>query len=483
MNAMPVAEAARICQGTLTGTGGDAPVGRVTIDSRTVGIGDLFVALPGSRVDGNAFVVDALRRGAAAVVAGPDAPPLPEEFADRALIRVKYPRKSLADLAAAHRRTLKCPVIAITGTNGKSSTREMIAAVLAPLGEVVQSERSYNNDLGVPLTILRAGPATAALVVEIGTSARGEIRHLAGITRPDVAVVTNVGPGHLEGLGSEDGVAMEKGCLVECVGPEGAVVLNADDPRVMAMASRAEVDRVVTFSTRRTTATVWGHGPARTETGVECWLYGKLRLELPVAGLHNVENAMAAAAVGLLHGISAPEIAQGLLRAKLPALRMERRECRGATLLVDCYNANPASLAVAVDELSGRAGSARRVAVVGDMLELGRRTEEYHREAGRMLAERVDVLWCVGRESRAVADGALAAGMHPEQVFWSPTTEQALLDRHVTPSVGDMVLVKGSRAMRLEDLAASLAADVCPAGEPPAPRVLPKRRTRTRKVG
>jgi UDP-N-acetylmuramoyl-tripeptide--D-alanyl-D-alanine ligase len=449
------AGAARVTGGALEGRGGGRRVARVTIDSRETGEGDLFVALPGSRTNGAEFVGDAMRRGAAVAVVPLDAPPLPEEFAERAQIRVKYPKKALADLAAAHRRTLTCPVIGVTGSNGKSSTREMIAKVLEPLGPVVQSIRSFNNDLGVPLTILRADETTAALVVEMGTSARGEIAHLCGIARPNVGVVTNVGPAHLEGLGSEDGVAAEKGMLPRSLPGDGYVVLNAQDARVAAMASRTTA-RVVTYGLGAMSADVWGVSEHRTARGMEVWLFGKMPLFLPVPGRHNVSNAMAAVAVGLVHGIDPATIRVQLRGVRLPSLRMQRVAFRGVTLFLDCYNANPASLAAAVEDLSTRTATGRRILVSGDMLELGSRSAELHRAAGRDLARRVDVLWCIGQQSRETLEGALDAGLHPENAFWSPTVEHAMAEAAVAPTRGDVVLVKASRGMRLERLADTL---------------------------
>lgn len=455
MSTFDLTGAARVTGGALEGRVSVQPIARVTIDSREAGPGDLFVALTGTKADGSQFVADAMRRGACAAIVPTDAPPLPPEFADRAQIRVKYPKKALADLAAAHRRTLTCPVIGITGSNGKSSTREMIAKVLEPLGPVVQSIRSYNNDLGVPLTILRADAGTRALVVEMGTSGRGEIASLCGIARPDVGVVTNVAAAHLEGLGTEDGVAVEKSALPRSVPGDGHVILNAEDARVLAMAERTTA-RVVTYGLGPMSADVWGSHERRTARGMEVWLFGKMPLFLPVPGRHNVSNAMAAVAVGLVHGIDPATIRIQLRGVRLPSLRMQRVAYRGVTLFLDCYNANPGSLAAAVEDLATRDTTGRRVLVVGDMLELGPRSAELHRAAGRGIAGRVDVLWCVGTASRETMEGAVEAGLHPENAFWSPTVEQAMAEPAVAPTRGDVVLLKASRGMRLERLADTL---------------------------
>jgi UDP-N-acetylmuramoyl-tripeptide--D-alanyl-D-alanine ligase len=455
MPTFDVSRAARVTQGAVEGRGLPRTFSKVTIDSREADAGSLFVALDGTKAKGIEFVADAMRRGAVAAIVPMDAPSLPEEFSDRTLIRVKYPRKALADLAAAHRRTLKCPVIGVTGSNGKSSTREMIAKVLEPLGPVVQSIRSFNNELGVPLTILRADESTAALVVEMGTNGRGEIANLCAIARPSVGVVTNVAPAHLEGLGSEDGVAIEKGALPRAIPGDGFVVLNAEDPRVAGMAG-STMGRVVTFGLGRMAADVWASDDRRTARGMEMWLYGKMPLFLPVPGRHNLSNAIAAVTVGLVHGIDPATIRIQLRGVRLPSLRMQRVTFRGVTLFLDCYNANPASLAAAVEDLATRPAQGRRILVVGDMLELGDRSAALHREAGRKIGSRVDVLWCVGENSRETMAGAIEAGLHPENAFWSATTEEAMAGSLVSPSRGDVVLVKGSRGMRLERLAETL---------------------------
>ncbi len=455
MTEFDVSGVARVCQGAVEGTGVGARVERVVIDSRDVRPGDLFVALPGARTHGHVHVADALRRGAVAAIVEPGAAPLPEDLCHRALVRVKFPRKALGDLATAHRRTLQCPVIAITGSNGKSSTRKMVAAALAPLGKIVQSPKSFNNDLGVPLTILSADRDTAALVVEMGTNARGEIRGLCGIAQPDMGLIVNVAAAHLEGLVSIDGVAREKGALAEFLPEDGLLFLNADDDRVAAMSERTRA-RVVSYGLGENGSTIWGCRAERTPRGIAVWVYGKMRLFVPVMGLHNARSVVAAFGIALSLGVAPDAIRKALRAVRLPKLRLESRSVAGIRTLFDCYNANPASLRVAVDELDARAGERRRVLVLGDMNELGAQSTELHQQAGRDVATRVDVLWCIGPRSRAAYEGARAAGMHPEQVFWSPDVETAL--RHPAVRVGkrDMVLLKASRAMALERMAPAL---------------------------
>ena len=450
-----VTRVAQLCQGAIEGRGTDARILRVVIDSRDVREGDLFVALPGTRTHGHAHVPDALRRGAVAAIVEPGAPPLPDDLQHRVLVRVKFPRKALADLARAHRRTLTCPVIGVTGSNGKSSTRELIAAALSSLGEVVQSPRSFNNDLGVPLTVLSAGPDTQALIVEMGTSTRGEIKSLCGIARPDMGVVTNVAAAHLEGLGTLEGVAAEKAALAEALPEEGLLVLNGEDEHVVKMAERTRA-RVVTFGLSEGRTTVWGCRLERTPRGVAIWVYGKMRIFLPVVGAHNARNAMGAVAIALALGVAPREIRKGLRKARLPEMRLELRRMRGVPVLLDCYNANPESLRVAVDELQVRGSERRTVLVFGDMRELGPRSDALHRACGRSVSPRVDVLWCVGGEARATYEAAVEAGHDPERVFWSPDVAAALRAPPVTLGKDDLVLFKASRGMALERLAAGL---------------------------
>lgn len=489
MGLFEVERAARAVGGVVEGNGAAGQALRVSIDSRDVAPGDLFVALPGTRTDGHAFVPGALRAGAVAAIVSYDAAPLPADVRDRALIRVANPRRALADLASWHRRSLSCRVVGITGSNGKSSTREMVAKVLEPLGPVVQSIRSFNNELGVPLTILRADATTRSLVVEMGTSSPGEIARLVEIARPDVGVVTNVGAAHLEGLGSEDGVADEKGALPRGLPDTGFAILNADDPRVAAMATRTFA-HVVTTSLGDWHATVWGCDARRTPRGVEFWLYGKGRMFLPVPGVHNARNALLACAVGLVHGLSAEQIRASLREVRLPSMRLQRMALRGATLVLDCYNANPASMEAAIEELAARPAArpaaqpgGRRVLVMGDMRELGPRSPDYHYAIGRLAAKRVDVLWCVGEESRYAYEAALDAGMDATRALWFQSVEAAMESPGVQLRAGDVAFLKASRSMRLERLVEPLRGRLAPPSQESAPRREPETPDASLRVG
>jgi UDP-N-acetylmuramoyl-tripeptide--D-alanyl-D-alanine ligase len=290
----------------------------------------------------------------------------------------------------------------------------------------------------------------------MGTSGHGEIAQLAEIARPTVGVVTNVGTAHLENLGSQDAIAEEKGALVRALPADGFAVLNGDDARVAAMAARTAANAVTT-SLGDWHATVWGCDARRTPRGVEFWLYGKGRMFLPVPGIHNVRNALLAAAVGLVHGLSAEQIREGFRDVRLPAMRLQRMAVRGATLVLDCYNANPDSMEAGIEELSARSTRGRRVLVMGDMLELGPRSADYHYAIGRIAAKKVDALWCVGSDSRFAYEAALDAGMDSSRALWFQSVDAAMESPAMVLRRGDVALLKASRGMRIERLAEPLS--------------------------
>jgi UDP-N-acetylmuramoyl-tripeptide--D-alanyl-D-alanine ligase len=413
----------------------------VSTDSRTVKPGELFVALPGKNHDGNLYVKAALERGAAGAIAREDCPF--QTIPGRPVVVVRDPLRALADIAAEYRRRLPARVVAITGSSGKTTTRELLRQILEPSLRTVASEKSFNNAVGVPLTIFRADRSTEALVLEIGTNAPGEIAALARIALPDVAVVTNVGPCHLEKLGSEEGVAREKGALVERVRDRGTVVLNGDDARVRAMAARVPAGRNVMF---------FGEGPGPYTEALEA-------VKLPFAGRHNRLNALAAIAAASALGIAPREAAPRLERATLPGRRLEPLELPGdVVILDDAYNANPASTAAALEVLEA-APARRRIFVFGGMRELGAESARHHRGVGeRAKKAGVELIAAVGADAAIAAEAAIEAGLPAAAAlrFETPELAAEALAPALTP--GDRVLVKGSRAAELERFIARIRA-------------------------
>ena len=368
-------------------------------------------------------------------------------------------RRQVIERAALGGAVLTIPGAAVTGSNGKTTAKEMVAAVLETLGPVLKPQSSFNNQWGLPLTLLQLGPQHRAVALELGSNRPGEIAALAEISRPTVAAVTTVSSAHTEFLGSLDGVGAEKEALVAAIPPEGAVVLNADDPRVAAMraASRA---RVLTVSAEGP-ADVRAVGiPAETQAGLALTLEirgARRTARLAFAGRHNVSNALVAAGVGLALGLPLAQIAGGLEAARPAKGRCVWRSAGALRILDDTYNANPASVRAALETLAAAREARRLIVVLGDMLELGDIGEEEHREAGRAVAASGAAEFLgVGRLARFAVEGAREAGLAESHHAGTFEDTVALLLKRLAP--GDAVLVKGSRGMRMERVVDALMA-------------------------
>jgi len=454
MRMFTVEEIVRGTQGALVGGDLGVPVTGVSIDTRSLGVGEAFFAIRGHHGDGHAFLRDAAGRGAPCVVVHALPDDLPPAVA---VVLVDDTTRALGRLAAWHRQRFTVPVAAVTGSNGKTTTKEMMAAILAPLGPVLKPAGSFNNQWGLPLTLLELTEEHRAVVLELGANQPGEIESLAALSRPTVGVVTMIASAHTEFFGSLDGVQTEKGALVAAIPPEGAVVLNADDPRVLAMRARARA-RVLTVSATGE-ADVRAVGvPVETAEGLAVTLEargGRRTARLHFAGLHNVTNALAAAGAGLALGLPLAEIVSGLEAARPAKGRCVWRRAGPLAILDDTYNANPTSVRAALAVLATAPG--RRVVVLADMLELGVIAEEAHREAGRAVAAAgVAELIGVGPLSRLTVEAAREAGLAEAQHAGTFEDTMALALKRLAP--GDAVLVKGSRGMRMERVADALVA-------------------------
>jgi len=439
----------------LAATGGECvgwgagPFRGVSTDSRQTRSGDAFIALRGPSFDGNEFVADAITRGATAAIVDRDVPP----FANAATIRVEDGLRALGDLAAARRRMLRVRVIGVTGSNGKTTTKEMIAAVLAASGaKVAKSRGTENNLVGLPQTILRLDGDEDFAVLEMGMNHSGEIWRLAEIARPDVGVITNVGPAHLEGLGSLANVAAAKEELALALLPAATLVVDREDPRLVTIAERFAGKKVLAGGEgpiRAVSFTPLGGGQ-RIEVDVEGT---RASIELRVRGAHNVRNALLAIAVGTVVGIDLPSIVKGLEAFSPPPMRLEAVvSSSGARILNDTYNANPASMEAALVALAAEPGR-RRIAVLGEMWELGEEAARYHREVGRAAGRAgIDELVAVGRHADDLAAGASEAGLSSGALArWATVGEAAeWLAARLCPE--DVVLIKGSRGARMEQI-------------------------------
>jgi UDP-N-acetylmuramoyl-tripeptide--D-alanyl-D-alanine ligase len=446
---LTLAELVRGTRGALVGGRLDTVVTGVSIDSRTCRPGDVFFAIHGVHQDGHAFIGHARARGATCAVVShlPAGLGANGEFA---VVLVEDTTAALQRLGAYHRRRFVIPVVAITGSNGKTTTKELIATVLSARRRVLKPQGSYNNQWGVPLTLLALEPLHEAAVFELGMNAFGEIAALAQLCQPTVGVVTTIAPAHLEGVGSIEGVQKAKGELVEAIPPDGVVVLNADEPLVLALSARAR-SRVMTYGQADEADVRLGDVTAGDGGLVFRLVAGNASADvrLPLAGRHNAWHAAAAAATGLALGVPLDEAAAALALAAPVKGRLVWREAGGVRVLDDTYNANPVSVRAALEALRDPAGPGRRWVILGDMLELGAHTEPAHREVGAWLAALpVAGFAAVGPAMRLAAEAAHAAGC-PDVATFDEPAEAAL---HVGARVvrGDRVLVKGSRGMRME---------------------------------
>lgn len=439
---------------------------RLSTDSRDIGEGDLFVAIAGERMDGHDFVPAALKKGAVGALVRDDYR-LPASAPGRAgrapvLLGVPDTLRAYQQLAAYHRNRFQIPVVAVTGSNGKTTTKEMVADVLAQRWPVLRTEGNLNNRIGVPQTLFRLAPRHKAAVVEMGVDQVGQTARLCEIVRPTVGLITNIGPDHLEFFGTMDVSAQAKGELLEFLPPEGSAVLNADDPYFGYLASRTRCE-VFSFglsSKAQVRAERLTMG-SRQGTQFLLRLPGRSKpqpVSIRVHGLHNILNALAAAAVGHVMGLNPGTIAEGLARFRPAAMRSQVLTVGGIRIINDCYNANPASMKAAIDLLLALGAGGRAVAVLGDMLELGSSAPDLHREVGAYLAERgVAYLIACGTLGKHVAEGARAAGMAAEHVVHEPDAARAGAALKGMVQDGDVVLVKASRGMKMEQAVELLA--------------------------
>jgi UDP-N-acetylmuramoyl-tripeptide--D-alanyl-D-alanine ligase len=429
--------------------------------------GDLFFALSGENFDAHRFVGDALAKGAlAAVVAkgGMDGvPPV-----SGTLLEVDDPLLALGRLGAWHRNRFNIKLVAVTGSVGKTTTKDLIASVLSRQWTTLKNPGNLNAEIGLPLTLLQLGPEHQAAVVEMAMRGSGQIRYLAELARPDVAVITNIGLSHMELLGSQDAIAAAKSEVLDYLPAGGIAVLNGDDPYLPFLQSRVPTDaRTMIFSSTEapidgTSGAYLGVGPRPQERSSEA-LGTRFTLRpargqsvrwawVPLLGRHNMRNALAAAAVGHALGVSWPRINRGLAEAEISGMRMAVHRLRdGSLLLDDAYNASsPEAMAGALEVLAELDGL-RKIAVLGSMLELGEASEAAHQRVGEAVAHvSLSCLVTVGDRAEKIAESAIAAGMDAERVVSCPDNASALEKLRPYRRPGDVILVKGSRGMAME---------------------------------
>lgn len=446
------------CDGELIKGSRTASVQRVNTDSRQTQAGDLFIALTGERFDGHAFIADVAKKGAVAVLveSGRKFVSLP----GFAVIQVANARQALGQLGAAYRRQFSLPVIAVGGSNGKTTTKDLIASVLRQKLPTLWSEASFNNDIGVPATLLRLESSHRAAVLEVGTNHPGELAPLVEMIAPRFGVITNIGREHLEFFGDLAGVAREEGALAELLPSDGTLFLNGDDAWSDGIAKRTEA-KVIRVGLnagndwRARDLRLKKSGMGFQVDAPDAAFSGEYQINL--LGRHQVQNALFALAMGVELGLNPAEVARGLAECQAAEMRLQVWDWSGVRVLDDAYNANADSMLAALQVLQEFPCKGRRVAVLGDMAELGTHSESAHAEVGRRVAELgIGQLIAVGKMAGVMGQAARDAGLN--RVIELVDAEAAVTTLRSFLKAGDTVLLKASRSSRLERITQALRA-------------------------
>jgi len=454
MNPVSILQMVDLSGAKLEQGDGKRTVERISTDSRTIKKGELFVALRGENFDGHKFVGATAKGGAAgAIVDLKWKGKVPKKFA---IIRAQDSLLAYQNLAANYRKSLPIKVLAITGSNGKTSTKDFGASVLGRKFRVTKTQGNFNNHVGLPRTILEATSQDEIAVWEIGMNHPGEVAPLAKIAAPNAAIITNVGVAHIEFMGTREAIAKEKGALAEAVGAEGTVILNADDLFSTDIAGRTGA-RVIFAGTKD--GSIRAIDIQQSADGSEFTILEgahQCRAQLPVPGIHMVQNALLAVAAGRAFGLSLEEAAAGLASAPLTKARLQIKEINGVQFLDDSYNANPDSMKAALQTLVELDMDGKRIAVLGEMRELGEETKRGHEEVGEAAAAfGIDQLIGIGEMGAVIARAAENAGLEKSQAVGSTSEAAELLLNIATP--GDLVLIKGSRLARTENVIEAFA--------------------------
>ncbi len=442
MGKITLRQAAQWCGGLVEEKYADITFLGANIDSRKLQPGQLFVAIQAER-DGHDYIPMAMEKGAAAVLCS-------RACGDVPAIIVSDPRRALGDIARQERRRIGMKVVGVTGSVGKSTTKEMIACVLASTYRVEKTPVNQNNDLGMPMAILSMAEDTQVAVLEMGMNHFREIAYLTSIARPDVAVIINIGTMHIEHLGSREGILQAKLEILEGMREDGKVIFNGDDPLLWRQKNLSHLK--LTYFGEENDACAVRASQVTQEENLLCFQVsvGSLRfpVELALEGRHYVSDALAAISVGMQMGVEPSKIQESLSQFRNMADRQEIFTAKDCTIIKDCYNAGPESMGAALEVLGNRSG--RRVAVLGDMLELGVCTHAEHYRVGRIAAEKADILLAYGPNGARVISGALTGGMPEEKALAFEDAEKlvATMRRMLRP--GDVILVKGSRGMHME---------------------------------
>ena len=446
MKKLTLRQIADWCGGTVQPQYETLCVTRIQTDSRKVREGDLFIALKGDKVDGHDFAETAISHGAvAALVSRPISKRLPS-------IEVPDTLRALGAIAAGYRRMLGVKVIGITGSVGKTTTKEMTANVLEGAFRTAKTEGNHNNNLGMPITIMDMKENTEVAVLEMGMNHAGEIDYLAEIAQPDMAVITNIGTMHIEHLGTREGILQAKLEIMHGMKPEGVGVFNGDEPLLWNVRGIGTHKKYY-YGIENHACDVTASEIVELDDGVRFVVNGfgqQFELFVPMLGRHTVYNALAAATVGLLLGVTPEKIQTRFSAFHNTGMRQKIYKVNGVTIIEDCYNAGPESTEAALEVLAGMKTNGRRIAVLGDMLELGNRSAAEHFRIGRLAVGKADLLLTYGEHSVRTLTGAVTGGMNPKNTDHFDTHEDMAQMLRTRVSEGDVILFKGSRGMRME---------------------------------
>jgi UDP-N-acetylmuramoyl-tripeptide--D-alanyl-D-alanine ligase len=444
-----VNELLKATRGTLISQAKNPVIKGISIDSRTIKNNEAFIAIKGNNFDGHNFIDEAIKKGSSCIIK--EARPETLKPKNTAFIEVKDTQKALGDIARIHRNKFDIPVIAITGSNGKTTAKEMVARILSTRYNVLKNEGTKNNQIGLPLTLLNLKPSHNIVVLEIGTNHFGEVKTLSEIAQPNIGIITNIGPAHLEYLGNLRGIFREKIALIKNLKKPKIAILNADDDLLkIEVAKKIKSPLILGFGIKKRSD--FFATDIKNQNGKVKFLLKKYKFTLRALGYHNIYNALIAIAVGRLFGIEYKEIALRLSGFDFPRNRLKFRQLNKIRFIDDTYNSNPASLKQALDALANFKNKGRKILVMGDMLELGEKEEFFHCQAGRRIGRVCDTFVAVGKLSQLAGRVARAYGLDARNIFNCESSRQArdVLFNKISPNEDDVILVKGSRLMRME---------------------------------
>lgn len=445
MGKLTLRQAAAWCHGETRPEYAEHSFSGVTYDTRELRPGQLFVAIAGEKRDGHDYAQKAMEAGAAAVLGQRFLEDVPMVVAENSV-------RALGDIARAYRNRTQAKVIGITGSVGKTTTKEMIAAVLKTKYKTAKTQKNYNNEIGLPLSILNMDDDCEMAVLEMGMNHFHEMSYLTSIALPDVALITNIGTMHIEHLGSREGILRAKLEILEGLQRDGRTIFNGDEPLLWNLKSYNRA-KPLYFGIQNPDCDLRATEVEQLDGGVSFRVSGMgsdFAVFLPVEGLHYVYDALAAIAVALLYKVEPAQIQDALSAFQNTGMRQITYEKNGYTIIEDCYNAGPESMAAALSVLAGKTGKGKRIAVLGDMLELGACSQAEHYRVGRLAAQAADIILAYGKNGARVVDGAITGGTDPKKVLAFETHEALVQTLKKLAATGDVLLFKGSRGMRME---------------------------------